>query len=150
MDKIDEDHFNKWGYRFLDMADTVSSWSKDPSTKVGAVIVDPKLRVLSVGYNGFPRNVVDHEAWYYDREMKHLLVCHAERNALDQCFQDVEGCYMFSTLYPCNECAKSIAQRGISRVYTYDVDNQTDRFNWVSTKKIFEAANIASYFLARS
>lgn len=112
-----------WDKRFYELAKHVSSWSKDPSTKVGAVIVNDQKQVISIGYNGFPRNIFDSEARYNDRATKHLFVVHAERNALDNAFTDVIGCTMYVTHFPCNECMKSIVQRGIKRVVTPKPDN---------------------------
>lgn len=108
-----------WSYRFLELAETVASWSKDPSTKVGSVIVDSSRRVLSLGYNGFPRGVEDTVERYSDRDTKLLLVSHAERNALDNSPGSVEGATLYATLFPCNECCKSIIQRGIKKVVSF-------------------------------
>lgn len=107
-----------WDERFLDLALHVAQWSKDPSTKVGAVIVRPDKRIVSLGYNGFPRGVCDHEERYAERAVKYKFVSHAERNALDNVSEDVTGCTLYSTLQPCPECAKSIIQKGIKRVVT--------------------------------
>ena len=71
----------KWNMRFLEMAKMVGSWSKDPSTKVGAVIVDDNRRVVSLGYNGFPKGVADNNR-LEDRNEKYKMIVHAERNAL--------------------------------------------------------------------
>ena len=71
----------KWDLRFLEMARNAASWSKDPSTKVGAIIVDDDKRVISVGYNGFPKGVRDDER-LDDRQEKYKIIVHAERNAL--------------------------------------------------------------------
>lgn len=107
-----------WDQRFMDLATHVAGWSKDPSTQVGAVIVNNKKQVLSMGYNGFPRGVEDYEHRYTDKPLKYKFVAHAERNALDNAFSDVEGATLYSTLYPCTECAKGIIQRGIKTVIT--------------------------------
>lgn len=107
-----------WDYRFLQLAETVATWSKDPSTKVGSIIVDTNRRVIGLGYNGFPRGVKDDHHRYEDRELKLKLVCHAERNALDNAPGSVEGATLYATFFPCNECVKSIIQRGISKVVT--------------------------------
>lgn len=109
----------KWHYRFLELAETVADWSKDPSTKVGSVIVDSKRRVIGLGYNGFPRGIEDLQERYKDRDIKYLFVCHAERNALDNAPGSVEGSTLYATLFPCNECCKSIIQRGITKVVTF-------------------------------
>lgn len=133
---------DKWDFRFLRLAEHVSQWSKDPRTKVGAVIVDESNRVVSLGYNGFPRGVADLENRYDDRPTKHLFVAHAERNALDNAPLSVAGCCLYSPLLPCNECAKSIIQKGISRVVSYAPERDGDGFNWDATRIMFEEAGV--------
>ena len=135
---------SKWSDRFLALAEHVAEWSYDPSTKVGAVIVDSKNRVVSMGYNGFPRGVKDLAERYNDRVQKHLFVCHAERNALDNAPHSVEGCTMYVPLLPCNECAKSIIQNGIVKVVTYKPTRE-DRFNWDVTRQMFKEAGVNLY-----
>lgn len=130
-----------WEKRFLDLADHVAQWSKDPRTKVGAVITDQKKRVVSLGYNGFPRGVNDDESRYNDRDVKRLFVAHAERNALDNAPLMVEGCTLYVPLLPCNECAKSIIQKGIVAVVTYKPDRE-DNFNWDITRQMFREAGV--------
>jgi len=131
-----------WDKRFLDLAEHVAQWSKDPRTKVGAVIVDEKKRVVSVGYNGFPRGVDDDEHRYEDRELKHLFVAHAERNALDNSPMPVDGFTLYSPLMPCSECAKSIIQNGITRVVSYAPTRDGTGFNWHITLKMFDEAGV--------
>lgn len=135
---------SKWSERFLALAEHVAEWSKDPNTKVGAVIVDDKKRVVSIGYNGFPRGVHDDDSRYQNREIKHLFVAHAERNALDNAPHSVEGCTMYVPLLPCNECAKSIIQNGIKKVVTYKPTRE-DRFNWDITRTMFSEAGVLLY-----
>lgn len=106
----------KWDKRFLDLAQHIAQWSKDPSTKTGAVIVDDKQRIVSVGFNGFPRGVDDSPERYLDRETKYKLIVHCERNALLFAERNVEG----STLYTwpfmsCSQCAAMVIQSGIKR-----------------------------------
>ena len=137
----------KWDKRFLDLAEHVSQWSKDPRTKVGAVIVDDKKRVVSIGYNGFPRGVSDSVDRYEDRPTKHLFVAHAERNALDNAPLSVEGCTIYSPLFPCNECAKSIIQKGIRRVVSRPIFEDNPTFNWDISMKMFQEADISVEFL---
>ena len=72
----------KWDGRFLDLATFIAEWSKDPSTKVGAALVRPDRTIVSVGFNGFPRGVLDHAERYQDRSTKYEMVVHAEMNAL--------------------------------------------------------------------
>lgn len=130
-----------WNKRFLDLCDHVATWSKDPSTKLGSVIVDSKKRVISVGYNGFPRGVDDRHDRYDDRPTKYLFVAHAERNALDNAPMMVDNCTMYVTLLPCNECAKSIIQKGITTVVTYRPERE-DVFNWNITLAMFAEAGV--------
>ena len=132
----------KWDRRFLELADHIASWSRDPSTKVGACIIDSKRHVVSVGYNGFPRGVLDFDERYENRETKLMFVAHAERNALDNAHSDVSGCTLYTTLFPCNECAKSIIQRGIKRIVAYEDDRTTQHFNWEVTKMMFQETDI--------
>jgi dCMP deaminase len=109
----------KWDNRFLAMANLVASWSKDPSTQVGAVIVDGKRRILAVGYNGFPRGVSDDLGERLsDRSTKLPRVVHAELNAILNTGvpMSLEGATLYTSMFPCNECAKSIIQTGITRV----------------------------------
>ena len=73
---------NKWVKRFFRLANEVATWSKDPSTKVGAVIVGENKQIISQGYNGFPRGVDDTEERYNNREIKYKMVVHAEMNAI--------------------------------------------------------------------
>ena len=73
---------SKWDVRFLELADHISSWSKDPSTKVGCIIVGADREIRSTGFNGFPRGIDDSEERLTDREEKYPLICHAEENAI--------------------------------------------------------------------
>lgn len=108
----------KWDRRFLDLAALVASWSKDPSSQVGAVIADRKNRVVSLGYNGFPRNIRDDLRHMEDRDEKLRRTIHAEGNAILFARGSVEGCTMYVTHCPCARCAATIVQAGISRVIT--------------------------------
>lgn len=131
-----------WNKRFLDLAEHVAGWSKDPSTKVGAVIVNDDKQVLGLGYNGFPRGVHDCGERYNNRDMKLLFVAHAERNALDNA-SDVRGATLYSTLFPCTDCAKGIIQRGIKTVVTTAPnETQAKRFNFDTSKIMFDEAGV--------
>jgi len=135
--------YANWDMRFLDLAQHVAQWSKDPSTKVGAVIANDQHQVLSLGYNGFPRGVEDRVSRYNDRETKLLFVAHAERNALDNAFVDVRGATLYTSLCPCNECAKSIIQKGIKRVVTQPPPvEKAELFKMYVTTQMFDEANI--------
>lgn len=132
-----------WDTRFLELAQHVSGWSKDPSTKVGAVIANEQHQVLSIGYNGFPRGVEDRMSRYNDRDTKLLFVAHAERNALDNAFVDVRGATLYTSLCPCNECAKSIIQKGIKRVVTQPPPvEKVELFKMYVTTQMFDEANV--------
>lgn len=104
---------NKWDTRFLELAKHISSWSKDESTKVGAVLVDSKNRIVSLGFNGPPRGVTDR---YHDREQKLMKTLHAEDNALSFANKSTEGCTAYITHPPCANCAARLIQHGIVRV----------------------------------
>lgn len=107
----------KWDLRFLGLAKFVSSWSKDPSTKVGACIADEDNRIVSVGYNGFARGVQDTPDRLDNRETKYKLVIHAERNALLFARRDLRGCTLYtSPFFTCSVCASMVIQAGVSRV----------------------------------
>jgi dCMP deaminase len=103
----------KWDERFMELARLVASWSKDPSTKVGAVIVRPNRTVAAMGYNGFPRGVEDSEDRYLNKPLKYQLVVHAEANAIVSASEPLAGYVMYATLFPCCDCAKLIIQSGI-------------------------------------
>lgn len=110
----------KWSDRYLNICDEVASWSKDPSTKVGAVVVGKKGQILSQGYNGFPRGIGDTERRYKDKKRKYELIVHAEMNAIYNATyngQSLDGATIYITGLPvCHECAKAIVQVGIKRV----------------------------------
>lgn len=109
----------KWDRRFLQVAEIVASWSKDVSTKVGCVVVEPEKRVVrSTGYNGFARGVVDDHR-IENRELKYQLIVHAEENAiLNAALSRVslEGCVLYCTWPPCVRCSRMIIQTGITEV----------------------------------
>jgi dCMP deaminase len=109
---------DKWDKRFLDLADHVSAWSKDNSTKVGCVIVRPDKTIASVGYNGFPRGVNDDETRYNDRNLKYMMVKHAEENAIYSSKETLNGFTAYVTHHPCSSCTGSLIQNGIKRIVT--------------------------------
>lgn len=107
---------NKWDLRFLKAAHEVATWSKDPSTKVGCVIVDPeKQRRTGEGFNGFPRFMSDDPALYADRDCKYSRTLHAELNAV-LFASKTEGMTAYVTHPPCCNCSLVLIQSGISRV----------------------------------
>lgn len=141
-------HWRSWDQRFMGLAFHVSSWSKDPSTQVGAVIVNARNQVLSLGYNGFPRGIVDSVERLQNRQTKYAFIAHAERNALDNAECPVVGATLYTTLCPCNECAKSIVQRGISRVVSPLIPSGKDHWDFTSTQIMFKETNVTLDFVA--
>ena len=122
----------KWDYRFLDMARLVASWSKDPSTQVGAVIVDSGRRVVSLGYNGFPVGISD-DFRLDNRDIKYKMVVHAECNALLFASVSLSKCTMYTYPFmPCPRCAGMIIQAGICRVVSY----KTNTVRWAQEFEI--------------
>lgn len=114
---------SKWDRRYIELAQQISTWSKDPSRKIGAVAVGSKGQILSQGYNGFPRGILDLQERYENREVKYKHVVHAEMNVIyNATFSGVslDGASLFVYGLPvCNECAKGIIQVGIQRVVIY-------------------------------
>jgi len=108
----------KWHRRFLDFAAHVATWSKDPSTQVGCVIVDDERRVVALGYNGFPRGVTDGKERYDDRPTKYAMVVHAEANAILNAVGDVKGATAYVTHHPCASCAGLLIQAGVRSIIT--------------------------------
>ncbi len=106
-----------WDLRFLELAKFISTWSKDPSTKCGAVIIDPDKRILSVGFNGFPKKIKDTEDRYNDRPIKYKLVMHAEENAILFAKQNLTNCVLYTwPCEPCAHCSSIIVQADIMKV----------------------------------
>lgn len=132
----------KWDKRFLELASFYASWSKDPSTQVGAVITEGK-RQISQGYNGFPQLLNDDPALYADREYKYEHIIHGEMNAIIMARQDLRGCTLYTVPFlPCSRCASMIIQAGIRRVVSYYNENP----RWIDSLKrsqaMFEQAAI--------
>lgn len=138
MDNMD----TKWHRRFFTLAEHVALWSRDPSTCVGSVIVNNDKQVLSLGFNGFPRGVEDLPERYSDKETKYKFVSHAERNALDNAYVDVKGATLYSTLFPCCECAKGIIQKGIKEVVTPAPDLSRTHNNLDESLQMFSEAGV--------
>lgn len=115
----------KWDRRFLELAKHISTWSKDPSTQVGAVVVSGRNKVVGIGYNGFPRGILDAKERYDDRPTKYKLVVHAEVNALLDAGERARGSklYVYPTFaFPpvCSDCCKFAIQSGITEIVGYE------------------------------
>ncbi len=139
-----EDYLS-WDEYFMGIALLSSMRSKDPSTQVGACIVDNDRRIRSMGYNGMPRCCQDDDyPWGHGEgmESKYLYVCHAELNAILNCNTGtVRGCTVYTTLFPCNECAKAIIQSGIAEVVYYS-DKYADTDSTRASKRMFDTAGV--------
>lgn len=133
-----------WHKRFMDQAKMYASWSKDPNTQVGAVAVDSlKKTILSGGFNGFPRGILDIEERLNDRPIKYKYMVHAEMNCLYNALYSgvsLNGSFLYVYGLPvCSECAKGIIQAGISTVIIPKISEIPDRWkeSWEFTKSLF-------------
>lgn len=133
----------KWDIRYLDLAKMVSTWSKDPSTQTGAVIVSPRFGVVSLGYNGLPQFVNDKDERYSNREIKYKMIVHCERNAIIFAQKNLIGCTLYT--YPfmsCAPCAGMVIQAGIVRCVAPINNNPRWNEDFELTKQMFEEANV--------
>lgn len=140
---------SNWDKRFIEACQLIAGWSKDPSTKVSAVIADKKNRVLGVGYNGFPRGVADDER-YNDKETKYKHVVHAEANAILNSTASIEGATLYVyPLPPCTECTKLIIQSGIGRVVINTPEDINPRWKdeWITSCEMLTEAGVGVYFV---
>lgn len=108
----------EWHTRFMKLAYHIARWSKDPSTTVGAVVVDERGHIVGTGYNGFPRKVADRIERYENKHVKYKMIVHAEVNALMDAGKEARGCALYTTFHPCAQCAAMLIQAGIRVVYT--------------------------------
>ncbi len=141
-----------WDTKFLDLAEHISEWSKDPSTKVGAVIVDQNRRIISTGYNGFPVGIMDSFDRYSNRNIKYEMIIHAEANAILFAKQDLHGMAIYTTpLQPCSRCASLIIQSGIKKVVSYSSSEENPRWkdNFALAKELFEEAEVELILLQK-
>ena len=139
----------KWDRRFIDLALHISGWSKDPSTKVGCVVVGEDREIRSTGFNGFPRGIEDSMERLEDRELKYPLICHAEENAIMHAARigiSLKDCTAYVTWPPCTRCARSLIQAGVTEVVYPDNIEIPDR--WVEdferSSSMMEEAGVIS------
>ncbi len=139
------EHVLSWDEYFMGLAHLSAMRSKDPSTQVGAVIVDQEHKVVGIGYNGFPIGCSDDEfPWGREGDMletKYAFVVHAELNAILNSTRDLHGCTLYVSLFPCNECAKAIIQSGIRKI-VYEDDKYAAADNVIASKKMLNAAGV--------
>jgi dCMP deaminase len=134
-----------WDECFVRMAHVIADRSQDPSTQAGAVVVNEKNIVVGVGYNGWPRGIKNEDLpWEREgdfEDTKYAYVCHAEENAVYNANSTTEGCKIYCTLFPCNECAKTIIQNGIKEVI-YESDKYADVPAFRASKRMLKLAKI--------
>lgn len=138
-----------WDEYFMGIAMLSGLRSKDPSTQVGACIVSQDNKILSMGYNGFPKGCSDDEfPWTKEGEAlenKYFYSTHSELNAiLNYRGGSLEGAKLYVTLFPCNECAKAIIQSGIVTV-VYECDKYSETESVIASKRMFDAAGVRYY-----
>tara|TARA_B100000287_G_scaffold233633_1_gene219972 strand:+ start:7225 stop:7677 length:453 start_codon:yes stop_codon:yes gene_type:complete len=144
---------NKWDERYLALAKQISQWSKDPSTKIGAIAVGEKGQVLAQGFNGFPRGIDDSDDRYYNKETKYKYVVHAEMNVIFNATYNgvsLDGATLYITGLPaCSDCAKGIIQVGIKRVVmekTELPEHWQDSCKF--TEKLFQESGVEYVFIS--
>ncbi len=134
-----------WDEYFMGVALLSAKRSKDPSTQVGACIVNADKKIVGVGYNGFPSGLSDDELpWQREGaflETKYPYVCHAELNAILNSTKDLKGCSLYVALFPCNECAKAIIQVGITEI-AYLSDKYADLDVYIASKRVLTQAQV--------
>lgn len=146
---------SEWNNRYIGLAKEISTWSKDPSRKIGAVAVGNKGQILAQGYNGFPRGILDNADRYNDRVAKYKYVVHAEMNVIyNATFNGIslDGARLFVYGLPvCYECAKGIIQVGIKEVTIFTEHFVPDIWNdsWAITQSMFTEANIHSLWIEK-
>jgi dCMP deaminase len=134
---------NKWHSRFVDLAKHISEWSKDPSTKVGAVIVDEKRRIISTGYNGFSIGVEDTDDRLFNRDIKYEMIVHGEINAIVFARQDLTNTTLYTYPFmPCSRCASIVIQSGIKTVVAPENHNPRWTESFALSTKLFNESNV--------
>lgn len=136
----------KWDQRFLQMAALVAGWSKDPSTKCGAVIVAPDRRVISLGFNGFPQRMPDSPELYADRDEKYSRIVHCEMNAVLFAKESLRGATLYTwPCLSCDRCAVHMIQAGVTRcVAPHPTDDMLARWaaRLARTRQYFQEASV--------
>ncbi len=134
-----------WDEYFMGIAYLSAMRSKDPSTQVGACIIDEDKKIIGIGYNGFPIGSNDDEMpWGKEGEFldtKYPYVVHAELNAILNSIKSLKNCTIYVTHFPCNECAKAIVQSGIKKVI-YFSDKHKDKDSTKASRRILENAGL--------
>jgi dCMP deaminase len=138
-------NYISWDTTFMSTAIVIAKRSKDPSTQVGACIVNDENHVVGLGYNGFPRGCSDDDfSWGKDDpdDNKYLYVVHAEENAiLNSIKGSLKGCNLYVTMFPCNKCSQSIIQKGISKII-YLNDKYHDKPEYIASRKMLDSSHV--------
>jgi len=136
----------KWDERFLGLARHIAAWSKDPSTKTGAVIVRPDRTIVSLGYNGFPMGMKDDSELYDNREVKYSRVVHCEINAILFAKESLNGCTLYTWPFiSCDRCAVQVIQAKIVRcVAPWPTTDQAARWgdSFIRSREFFYEAGV--------
>lgn len=141
-----------WDRRFLRLCTHIAEWSKDPYHQYGAVIVGDRKRIVSIGYNGFPRGLDDTILSRYEKPESHLYLEHAERNAIYNSIEPLVNCKIYVNGPPCADCARAIIQSGITRVIISSQPpkqpyKKRRKLSNAAAVKMFGEANIATFIL---
>lgn len=147
---MNQPRIQKWDQRFLNLAKEISSWSKDPSTKVGCIIIKNVNEIVSLGYNGFPANDPDLESEYINRDIKYGKIIHAEINAVRHAISNghwgLKGCTIYTYPFmPCEDCAKVLIELNPDRIVSISANCEhlsrwKDSFE--KSRKLFEQNQI--------
>lgn len=143
--------YDKWSLNFLSLAKEISTWSKDPSTKIGAVAVGTHRRILATGYNGFPRGIEDTKERLENKELKYSYIVHGEMNCIYNATLNgvsLDGADLYVHGLPvCADCAKGIIQVGIKRVFMCYPEPLPEKWekSFLMTKAMFDEAGVKGY-----
>ncbi len=135
-----------WDECFMRMAHVISERSKDPSTQAGAAVVNQNNVVIGLGYNGFPRGI-DNDKLPWEKngaleDTKYAYMCHAEENAIYNANNSTKNCKIYCTLFPCNECTKTIIQNGIKEII-FESDKYADLSSTRASKRMLKLAKVS-------
>lgn len=143
MKVITKEMASVWDNRFLELSKQVASWSKDPSTKVGCLIVNSAKRIINQGFNGFPKKMMD-DGRLFDKVEKHRYIIHAEENALLNPTQPMQGATAYVwPLHPCPRCAAKLVQVGITKVVAnYPSEKHSTTYELAEVAELFKECGI--------
>lgn len=138
-------NYISWDECFMRIAHVIAERSKDPSTQAGAVIANEKKVVVGLGYNGWPRGINNDDLPWNKKgdlfDTKYAYIVHAEENAIYNSNAQTKECKIYCTLFPCNECTKTIIQNGIREII-YESDKYHDQEIWQASRRMLDLAGI--------